>query len=173
MPVRRAIIFLVFAVLLPGSIGLWLAGSWIHEILALVWLFLVALPVVTMLVENMLSRQRRNSDEKRVFAWVASGIVVAVISFWTAGKGLHSYRMREVRTFVETTLPLLDQYKARTGRYPAALRDVTNRPIPKYLPKDGGYSSDGASFTFYFLSPEDSISGRMLTDTHRVWARAD
>lgn len=116
-------------------------------------------------------RRRHPSGWKLEIAAVA--ILLAVFCFWPGGAGLHAYRLRENDRFMESTLPALDHYKQTTGRYPSTLREVTNESFSAYFPEDGGYSSDGESFTFHYYVPGDPSSGLMHTDSHRTWERKD
>ena len=170
----RTIGWLIYVVVLPAAIGVWAGGDWLfHWLLSRVWLLFVALPVAILLVVALLHRWRRRNPGAWRFEKAAAAILLAVGCFWGGGAALHAYRRHEVESFMKSTLPWLDQYKERNGRYPASLRDVTNAPLPESFPDGGGYTSNGETFTFEYHGPGDFVSGRMLTSSHRVWRRAD
>lgn len=164
---------LLFAVLLGAGIGMWLGGGGLYGMLSMVLCLTVALPTACLLLISRNANRKRKSEGVGSFDVGSAVLVLAVLSFWAAGAGIHSFRKAEVRRFVDRTLPLLDAHKAKTGVYPKRLDEVTSEPLPPYLRSRSGYSSDGSGFTFYSISPDDWISGQMFTDSHRFWQSAD
>jgi len=100
--------------------------------------------------------------------------VLAILGFTLGGMAIFHYREAEVRSFVDEALPLLDTHKKEHGYFPKEIREVTDRNLPFHF-RDfrRGYSSDGATFTFYYENLDSIMGGLMLTNSHRTWSVAD
>lgn len=168
---------LLTGALLFGSLfGAGLGGGFIHSVIAMFLGVFVFIPAAAALAIGLIAGFRKNERPKAVsgFSVLCVACLLGVMAFTFAGTALLKYRENDVRFFVRETLPLLDGYQAQHGRYPARLEEVTERKIPYYFRvRRGGYTSDGKTFSFYYESPDQMISGLMLSNHHRTWVRAD
>jgi hypothetical protein len=158
-----------------GALGMLMGGGFIHTILSRFLCLFIAAPALIMLILTVIDRLRRR-DRPTVmseFAVSCATVAVAILGFTGGGAAMHRYRESEVRQFVDQVLPLLDAHKKKSGIYPRSLREVTDKRLPRYMDERDCYTSTGASFTFYYDSPDEMISGLMLTASDRRWSRAD
>jgi hypothetical protein len=159
-----------------GSVfGALIGGGFIHTIIARLLFVLVAAPALIFLTVTGIARLRQR-DQPRVVSGFMVGcaaLAAAILGFMGGGAAMFHYRESEVRQFVEQVLPLLDAHKKKSGAYPRSLEEVTDKSLPHYMKGRDCYTSNGATFTFYYVSPDGMISGLMLTDSDRKWSRAD
>lgn len=166
---------LVLSLGVGSALGMLMGGGFIHTILSRFLCLFIAAPALIMLILTVLDRLLRR-DRPTVmseFAVSCATVAVAILGFTGGGEAMHRYRESEVRQFVDQVLPLLDAHRKKSGIYPRSLRDVTDKKLPRYMDERDCYTSTGASFTFYYESPDDWISGKMLTDSDRRWSTAD
>jgi hypothetical protein len=158
-----------------GTLGALMGGGFIHGMLSYILCKFIGIPVLIILaitgIQCLLHRGRPS-----VLPGLALGcatLSMAILGFAGGGVAMARYRESDVRRFVEQVLPLLDSHKMKHGAYPQSLEEVTDKRLPHYLKGPNHYTSNGATFTFYYEGANSVISGLMLTDSHRKWCRAD
>jgi hypothetical protein len=158
-----------------SALGILMGGGFIHTILFRFLCMFIAVPALIMLIVTVIERVRHR-DRSTVMSGFTVGcatVVVAILGFTGGGAAIFRYRESEVTRFVDQVLPLLDAHKRKSGVYPRSLREVTDKRLPRHMNEQGCYTSNGATFTFYYGSPDEMVSGLMLTDSDRRWIRAD
>ena len=171
----RKLVLLAFSLGIGSAIGALMGGGFIHTILYRFLCMFIAAPSLIMLTLTGIQRLRHR-DQSSVMGGFAVGcaaLAIAILGFTGGGAAMFHYRESEVRQFVEQVLPLLDAHKKKSGAYPRSLEEVTDKRLPHYMKGRDCYTSNGATFTFYYVSPDEMNSGLMLTDSDRKWSRAD
>ena len=171
----RSLALLTSILGIGAAIGALIGGGFIHTIIAQFLCIWVAAPALILLAITGIERLRRRDQPRamRGFMMGCVAIALGILGFTGGGASAFHYRESEMRSFVTQVLPLLDAHKEKSGSYPRNLEEVTDKRLPYYLKRSGRYTSDGATFTFYYENPDSMISGLMLSDSHRTWSRAD
>ena len=170
----RAVTILVCLVI--GMIaGILTGGGFIHHLLSLLLGVYLGIPllVISLIAIGVSLKKDRDGDSANRGSNFFVCYLTLIGAFYLAGKGIFAYREHEVREFVTSTLPLLDDYRSTQGRYPKTLLEIGIEDQPYYFGGLRGYSSDGHSFTFYYEDPDSIMGGLMLTNRHREWQIAD
>jgi hypothetical protein len=158
-----------------SALGMLMGGGFIHTMLSRFLCMFIAAPALIMLILNVIERLRHR-DQSTVMSGFAVGcasVAVAILGFTGGGAAIFRYRESEVTQFVDQVLPLLDAHRKKSGVYPRSLREVTDKRLPRHMNEQGCYTSNGATFTFYYGNPDEMVSGLMLTDSDRRWIKAD
>ncbi|MGC6506177.1 MAG: hypothetical protein ACON39_06360 [Coraliomargaritaceae bacterium] len=149
-------------------------GSFLHTILLLAAGVYLGLPLLLFLCLWFLFGWFRTggiSSRLRGTFCVFVLIALAMGLSWGVGTLVHRLEIRQVRSYVEQMVPLLDDYYEAQEQYPESLDVLEERQIPsllRYLSIDGG---DG--FVFSYWDEAGLMGGYLFNSESRKWIYFD
>ena len=171
---HNIVIFTTTAAALGMLAGSWTGGGFLHYLISFALGIIVGIPAAAALILTLKNRER--AHPRHIGNGFAIGAVAGLVFlglFFLSGLFVFERRESEVRSYVNTVLPLLDAHKKKHGQYPKTLDGLTDKKIPYYLGAREAYSSDGTSFRFYYETPDSLMGGKIFTSRDRSWVIAD
>ena len=156
--------------------GILAQGSFAHAITVMIVFIWIGIPVALFLALSVLISLKRSGKITEIFRKVSTiSAVVAgslILSFAT-GSLIHHWKIRKVRQFVEMTVPSLDEYHSKSGRYPSTLAEIGVSSIPQMLREPYGYSSTPDTFRFEYWDTSGIMDGYEFSSSKREWTYFD
>ena len=156
--------------------GILAQGSFGHAIVVMSTLFFIGVPLTLFLVLWLMIGMKRSGGipsgwrkTSTITAMIGGGLI---LSFGT-GSLIHHWEIRNVRQFVEATVPSLDEYYHKNDTYPSALEELGISSVPKLLRESSGYSSTQNTFIFEYWDAAGMMEGYIFDSSTRKWTYFD
>jgi len=147
-------------------------GSFAGQLIALGIAVYLGLPILIASALSFIPRQRSRilAVLSRVALWAGLVALSAAVSLPIGAMVLRS-DVATAKRYCEDLVPGLDAYKRAHGRYPKAIDTFTvPAGTPRLLRPYPFYTSDGASFSFWFANPGGLMDGCAYDSNHREWS---
>jgi len=147
-------------------------GSFTGQFIALAIAIYLGLPVLIASALSFIPRKRSPTLAALSRVALCAGLVAlsAAVSL-PIGTLVLRRDIAAAKRYCEDLVPGLDAYKRAHGHYPKAIDTVTvPAGTPRLLRPYPFYTSDGASFSFWFANPGGLMDGCAYDSNHREWS---
>jgi hypothetical protein len=166
-----------FALILwPAALGsgLLLEGSFGHQLFLMVAALGLILFGILLGLWSALAVRRQTWQPWHSSCWRAIRITAAALAIsWTAGTGMHAWRVHQTRSYVARAVTVLDAHHSKTGAYPSAFSLETIGKPPQWLSGPQTCTVTPQDFRFEYWDPAGMMDGFEFTSTHRSWTAFD
>lgn len=166
--------FFIIMTLLAITLAFLREGNFDSMLILTVILFFCIIPAILFMACYTIWNRCKNiqSDWLITFWRVIAITVWAIVLSVLLGKGMHHWRERETRAYVEKAVAVLDEIHRTKGSYPISLPiDKIGKP-PKWL-KGNECTLTPDSFYFSYSDPSRMMSLWEYSSNNRKWVEFD
>jgi hypothetical protein len=155
-----------------------LAGVFLGEwhILVLFACAMLAVPLGLFMAVWLVMGLRRDAEVpiglERTFRACMTAVGCLLVSLLSAWGACH-YQMQKAHSYVASLAPPLDEYRSKTGNYPASLAEIQAPSPPGLLSHKHSYHGDKGSYGFVYWAPFPAHRGRAFDSRTQRWEDVD
>ena len=113
--------------------------------------------------------ERETSMQVGILKVVAGCAGFAVLAI-PCNRWVQEWAVVDAKEFPERVAPMLEEHRAKHGRYPGSLSELSVKPaVPRLLRSEYGYRSDGRAYSFAFGQPGGLIDVWTYSSGTRRW----
>ncbi len=174
---RTVFLVIVSSIALNAALAVTGRGSFGHGIAVLALIMYVAAPAALVGVVASIAAGIARSPAGWALARVAFGHALAFASTVASlpiGAAILQHDIAAAKTYCESLLPQLEDYKRREGAYPADIELLGELPTPpRLLEGSRFYHGHGAEFHLSFANPAGMLNGFVYESRSSDWQPYD